>query len=247
MGDARRERERPDLNPQNTAEYLWYRGLVARAFFDTPSGPQEFAYIPDDLLPLLPIRAKRQEPVFGRAARPEEYIHRRPANVRILNNATTLLAARRIGLKEEKLEAADEWLLPVETLTSLLASAGILDKQGKPRAEAARAFLEAGRSEALHQLARAWLESAAHNDLRLMPGLEAEGNWQNDPMATRNKLAAFLQNLPLDQWWGLDAFVEISVRTAGTRRPSITARRPWRSNQVIALPTSCWSRVSQRP
>jgi hypothetical protein len=208
MGDARRERERPDLNPENTAEFLWYRGLVARAFFDTPGGPEEFAYVPDDLLPLIPVSAKSEQLVLGRAARPEEYRQKRPASDRILDNAATLLAGRRIGLKEEKLEEADEWVLPVETLTSLLNSAGMLDKQGKPRAEAARVFLESGRADALHQFARAWLESSAHNDLRLMPGLEAEGGWQNDPLAARTKVIALLQNVPVGQWWGLDAFVE---------------------------------------
>jgi hypothetical protein len=53
-----------------------------------------------------------------------------------------------------------------------------------------------------------------------MPGLEAEGNWQNDPMATRNKLAAFLQNLPTGQWWELDAFV------AGVKQHEPDFQRP---------------------
>jgi hypothetical protein len=55
MGAARRDRERPYLNQLACAtEALWYRGLVARAFFDTPAGPEEFAYIPDDLFELMP-------------------------------------------------------------------------------------------------------------------------------------------------------------------------------------------------
>src|SRR6185369_14056907 len=53
MGAGKRDRERPHLKPASTSETLYYRGLLARAFFDTDKGPQEFAYIPDDLLELL--------------------------------------------------------------------------------------------------------------------------------------------------------------------------------------------------
>ncbi|NTU74927.1 MAG: hypothetical protein HGA86_02270, partial [Anaerolineaceae bacterium] len=44
MGPAKRDRERPDLRPASPAELLWYRGLVGRAFVNTDSDPQEFAY-----------------------------------------------------------------------------------------------------------------------------------------------------------------------------------------------------------
>lgn len=50
MGAGKRDREQPHLHPTSAAEVLWYRALLARAFFDTEKGPQEFAFIPDDLL-----------------------------------------------------------------------------------------------------------------------------------------------------------------------------------------------------
>jgi hypothetical protein len=53
MGPGRRDREQPHLHPSNASEILWYRVLLARAFFDAPGGAQEFAYIPDDLLTAL--------------------------------------------------------------------------------------------------------------------------------------------------------------------------------------------------
>src|SRR6266542_5408294 len=53
MGAGKRDRERPHLKPASTAEMLFYRGLLASAFFDTDKGPQEFAYIPDDLLEII--------------------------------------------------------------------------------------------------------------------------------------------------------------------------------------------------
>ena len=36
MGAARRDREQPYLHTDLAAEILWYRGLLALAFFDTP-------------------------------------------------------------------------------------------------------------------------------------------------------------------------------------------------------------------
>src|SRR5512138_797196 len=53
MGAGKRDRERPQLQPASAAEALFYRALLARAFFDTGRSLQEFAYIPDDLLPLI--------------------------------------------------------------------------------------------------------------------------------------------------------------------------------------------------
>ena len=52
-GPGRRDREQVYLNPASTAETLFYRAFLARAFFDTPNGAQEFAYIPEDLAQLI--------------------------------------------------------------------------------------------------------------------------------------------------------------------------------------------------
>src|SRR6185503_485845 len=76
MGAGKRDRERPHLKPSSTAEILFYRGLLARAFFETDQGSQEFAYIPDDLLLLIESRTDGQLPVtteaLGRPASPKE-------------------------------------------------------------------------------------------------------------------------------------------------------------------------------
>ena len=53
MGPARRDRERPDLKPASITEVLWYRALIGKAFFNLPPEPQEYAYIPDDLVDFL--------------------------------------------------------------------------------------------------------------------------------------------------------------------------------------------------
>src|SRR3990172_11409763 len=55
MGAGKRDREKPWRRPASGLEELWYRGLVGRAFSDTPKGLEEFVFIPQDLLARLPI------------------------------------------------------------------------------------------------------------------------------------------------------------------------------------------------
>src|SRR5512139_2615478 len=116
MGAAKRDRERPHLKPASTAESLYYRGLLARAFFDEEKGAQEFAYIPDDLLEELynifdeevvdePVEVKADLPeeaaaeveALGRPASPGEKGREILADDSILDDATTYLAALRMG------------------------------------------------------------------------------------------------------------------------------------------------------
>jgi len=116
MGAGKRDRERPHLKPTSTSETLFYRGLLARDFFDTEKGPQEFAYIPDDLLELLynileepveeaptPVKSVSLPEILetsdalGRPASPGERGRDILANDSILDDATTYLAALRMG------------------------------------------------------------------------------------------------------------------------------------------------------
>jgi hypothetical protein len=53
MGPGKRDREQPHARPNSAAETLYYRALIGKAFFDTPSGSQEFAFLPDDLAQAL--------------------------------------------------------------------------------------------------------------------------------------------------------------------------------------------------
>lgn len=53
MGPGKRDREQPHARPNSAAETLYYRALLGKAFFDTPSGAQEFAFLPDDLMQAL--------------------------------------------------------------------------------------------------------------------------------------------------------------------------------------------------
>lgn len=69
MGPGKRDREQPHLQPSSAAEILFYRGLVAKAFFNPDTqdkfadkGPQEFAFIPDDMFMALDFAGMIPEP-----------------------------------------------------------------------------------------------------------------------------------------------------------------------------------------
>jgi hypothetical protein len=246
MGAAKRDRERPHLKPASTAESLYYRGLLARAFFDDDKGPQEFAYIPDDLLEQLydvfgdevvdePVEVKTDPPAeaaaetaaaLGRPASPGEKGLEILADDSILDDATTYLAALRMRMNM----ASNGWPLVrhEHTLTStaapglqsLLTAARLIQKD-VPQAEAVKNFLECPRSEALKILQDAWMESETFNELWLMPDLVCEGEWRNNPQETREFLLSLLDALPEEKWWSLGAFVrDIKQKYADFQRPA---------------------------
>lgn len=222
-GAGKRDREKLYLKPASAAEVLYYRGLLARAFFDTQKGPQEFAYIPDDLLSLLDreegkdVDAKeegRNAELLGRAASPGEKGKEIPANDILLDDATTLLAALRLGIEPP------ETRIPVKVIQALLQSAKLI-KGAAPQPEPVKAFLEAPRAEALAALQNAWVESDTFNELRLMPGIVYEGEWKNQPQETREFLLNLLDAIPEGKWWSLNAFVrDIKQKYADFQRPA---------------------------
>ncbi len=178
MGAGKRDRERPHLNPVSTSEVLYYRALLAKAFFDAEKGAQEFAYIPEDLLEIIEHEtdrdngAKRSEPL-GRPATPVEKAFEIPASDRILDDATTFLAALRMGDNDRRLRFKRD-------LQSLLETADLIKDNGL-HPEAVKKFLEASRRDALDMLYHAWLNSTDYDELRLLPGIVCEGEWKNQP------------------------------------------------------------------
>ena len=231
MGAGKRDRERPHLKPSSTSEYLFYRALIARAFFDTDKGPQEFAYIPDDLFELINHEGHEEhkgkgkensvvnsEPL-GRGATPGEKNHLLPANDRILDDATTLLAALRIG----------RGISAEPKLFSLLHATGLISPsprgrgkgEGEINAEKVKAFLEASRANALQMLIEAWQKSEAFNELRLMPNIICEGEWKNQPQVTREFLLNLLEAIPDDKWWSLIPFIrDVKQKFPDFQRPA---------------------------
>jgi hypothetical protein len=216
MGEGKRDRERPHLKPISPAETLFYYGFLAKAFFDSGKGTQEFAYIPDDLLELLILEAedvhieKKEEPL-GRLATPVEKAFEIPASDHILDDATTFLAALRVG----KLD----WQADLK-LTALLTTAGLL-KKDVPQAEKVKSFLEVPRTDALKLLIEAWQSSQTFDELHLLPGIVCEGEWKNQPQVTREFLMDLVNSIPENKWWSIPAFVRaIKEKFPDFQRPA---------------------------
>jgi hypothetical protein len=237
VGASRRDREQPHLHPASAAEILWYRALLAKTFFDTEKGPQEFAYIPDDLLMALDFAGTTGAEAsdegdeegtnhtsqhtevtgdpLGRPASPAEKAFLIPANDRILDDACTLLAALRMGLYPP------ETKIPSKVVRSVLTAAKIITEDGSPQPEPARKLLEAPREAALDSLREAWQKSDQFNELRQLPGLAFEGEWKNQPLESREFLLNLLEPIPDGQWWSLPAFIrDIKQKYPDFQRPS---------------------------
>ncbi|MBU2610851.1 MAG: hypothetical protein KJ606_07900 [Chloroflexi bacterium] len=232
VGAGHRDREQVYLHPISAAEMLFYRALLARAFFDTPGGAQEFAYIPDDLLPLIhrqergergdkykkesalsAVSAVSEEPL-GRPATPKERTHVILADDRILDHACTLLVALRLGIQPPELS------VPEIVLIELLAAAKLIGGRSI-NPEAVKSFLEMPRAEALASLVKAWQESGTFNELRQLPGLVCEGEWTNSSLITRHSLLNLLATIPHNQWWSLPAFIRaIKEKHPDFQRPA---------------------------
>jgi hypothetical protein len=245
MGAGKRDREKPHLNPESTAEILFYRGLLARAFFNTPKGLQEFAFIPDDLLSLIQQSESNtdwpaDQEERGENGEGEEEISIAPIPGRTVvsaNSAETSDVLGRPASPGEKTHSipANDFLLDdaATFLAALRLGIEALEMQipvqvldgflrsakillnSGPKPERVKAFLEAPRDEALQTLADAWLESETFNELRQLPGLIFEGEWKNQPVVTRDFLLNLLDTVPEGKWWSLTAF----IRAVKTRYP----------------------------
>ena len=215
-GAGRRDREQVYLHPVSTAETLFYRAFLARAFFDTPNGEQEFAYIPEDLLEIIkhnqdkdpqgqPFKPAASAEATGsappgRPANPRERAHPIPATDRLLDDATTFLAALRMGLDVPEMHT------PAGVMSELIKTAGIVVGEAAQPAQV-KSFLEMPRLQALDMLTKSWRLSESFNELHLVPGLACEGEWINQPRATREFLLHLLEALPEGKWWSLPAFI----------------------------------------
>jgi Helicase conserved C-terminal domain len=224
MGAGKRDRERPHLKPASTAEILFYRGLLGRAFFETEKGLQEFAYIPEDLLLLIESRKAGEEAAaitteaLGRPASPKEKGKEILAKDFILDDATTLLAALRMGRSDWPFQDASRQ--SDLRMRALLTTAKLI-KKNTLQPEAVKAFLAASRPDALKMLHDAWMESTTFNELKLMPGIVCEGEWSNQPQETREFLLNLLDAIPEGKWWSLNSFVrDVKQKYADFQRPA---------------------------
>ncbi len=229
VGAGRRDREKIWRHPASPLEPLWYRGLLARAFADSPTGPCEFGFIPSDLLVQLKPGAPTAVTPLGRPA--SESAVAITTEVSTLDDAVTLLAALRRRPSRD-LGPSDIWLRPftrhlrraesAPLLVALLRELGIV--QGpplRPQAREVHDLLELPGATIQARLIHAWAESTAWNDLAHVAGLQVSGvSWPNDPLTARRLIVRWLSVVPRGQWWDLDEFVtQVRERHPGFQRP----------------------------
>jgi hypothetical protein len=236
IGPGKRDREKPHLRPVSTTETLWYRALLARAFFETERGPQEFAFIPDDLLEALAFigfkseeppqqpTPKKTQPVpipedkpLGRPATPAEKAHSQTASDGILEEITTLLAAIRTNRPLPALNLHQPFALDLLTACRILnrpnAESEPAPQAGNLNPELLKRFFESTRAEALSLLTEAWRGNPDIDELRQHPDLLCEGGWRSNPLRTRTFLLDLLSLIPKNQWWSLAALLR-DLKTA---------------------------------
>jgi hypothetical protein len=231
MGAGKRDREKPHLTPTSTSEILFYRGFIAKAFFETDKGLQEFVYIPDDLLEVIQevgmqnenVSLSKNEPL-GRPATPVEKSFEILANDFILDDATTYLAALRINMESNGSRAYKGMPLEMQrqasALQNLLETAKLIQNK-KLQTETTKTFLEANRTDALNILYQAWIKSDSFDELRLLPNLICEGEWKNQPQITREFLMNLINDIPQNKWWSINSFIKsIKEKFPDFQRPA---------------------------
>lgn len=226
MGPARREREKPWLEPASTTEALYYRGLIVRAFEQTPAGAQETAAIPSELIELLPQpepEATEHSPGYA-VAPPHRLDEGYPTAPDDMATLLAFLLLRDVNAREwltrEPVERIDRHLRRPNKpayralLVQLAYDLGLIHDEEtlthvvtRVDRDASRPWLEAPRTHQLRSLAEAWQHSTTWNDLRYTSGLEAD-EWPNNPLAARNVLLEVMQSIPAEIWWSLDGLVE---------------------------------------
>ncbi len=208
LGPAALARERPWENPANATEALYFNGVIGRAFMESDTGPQEFFFIPGDLLPLLPKVEPTPEVSPAEAIAPTESPAAQPASSVIVDDAVTVLAAIQLGRPLDDHLAPHLRLPALDLILALLADLNLLSGNNKLNPEPAKNFLRGSRGEQLRQLAEAWRDSKTWNDLWHVPTLRAEpGAWSNDPVATRAFVIRLCADLPAGEWRSLESFV----------------------------------------
>ncbi len=211
MGAGRLDRERPDRDPISPAEGLWYRALVARGFFETDSGPLEFAYIPEDIRGLVmivlnPGNPSQSREFICRKAVPRERKHHLPASDICLDHTCTLLSAWRMNLDPEvHLPGVSE--NEVDFYRTLFSTMSLLADDGTPAPEKIRNFFDKPLKERFLLLWQSWRESDTHQDLSLTPDIQIEGILELDPCRVRELLISLLKDLDPETWWSIESFI----------------------------------------
>jgi len=246
MGPGRLEREKPWRDPQGPAEALYYAGLVFFAFDDIEDQIMEVAFVPDDLLPLLPhVEASADDFAVATAPAPRVV---RDAGRAFAEDLTTLLACVETDsprpqhdrtLHWRDLARINERLMSPQDLSGVrherqagrlalllrlarrLRLVGLSGGQLRLHRLATREWLKASPSSQMLSLQEAWRDDPGWNDLWHVPSLRPERTgWRNDPLASRTRLLKHLACCPPGEWISLESFIAAVKQTdADFQRP----------------------------
>ncbi len=215
MGPGKRDRDQPWRGTNSASEALWYRGLIGRAFTDTPKGPEEFAYLPTEVFERLSERREAAEASNLAPIAPPS--HHEQAAATLIDDCTTLLAAfrRQTNTSSELLNHPSmiSQLIHPESRSlclALMSEVRVIHK-GTMEADldAVPDFLLADRMLILQQLFTSWINTLAWNDMAALPTLRTGRDpWPNDPLLPRQILLRWLSKLKVGEWYRLADLVK---------------------------------------
>ncbi len=224
IGPGRLQREALWQDPINPAEELRYAALIFYAFDQDESGPGEFAFVPDDLIPLLPqvqvapsaFAVESIPPPATPIGDSAALVHDVFAYLVYLQNhdvrpyANGRLGQRDLAALRHRMDDSSERRFAF--LQHLARRLGFVARQGeflRLDAAPAKQWLAASQDRQLSMLQEAWRDDPTWNDLCRVPSLicDRETPWNNDPVATRRALLSLLARCPLEGWWSARSFV----------------------------------------
>lgn len=208
LGIKQRELEQPWSFPQSVSERLWYMGCLGRDFLRIDDDLQEMAYLPDEIIPLLPSPPDQSVqinliPLFG--IQSEGLLE---ADSAILDEIGILLAAWRFEKPKSYLKKTRLSEAKASLLEAFLKVIGLAD-ENLQATESARKFLELSRAQALAWLAEQWLKAKDFHEVSHIPGLEIETEDEIRSQSARQSVFGFLSSLEAEQWYRLNDFVNL--------------------------------------
>ena len=200
MGAAKREKERPHQTPHSVSEYLYYRGLIGRGFFESVHGLREFAFMPDEFIRLIKSNKFNQENSSISSISDKKIINIQHCEDRLLDHACTFLALARMG-KSPKAQQFQNPSIDGDFLLKILSETDFFDNGQIAKPELLKKFLEAQRAESFSLIVKLWMESSSINELDYLKDVECEGGWKNYPAKNRLELLNWIDELSNRQWY----------------------------------------------
>ncbi len=232
MGRKVIEHEQPHQKPASPAEALYYKGFLSKMLRRAASGPQAVAYVPEDLILVLPTHKTSYDNLDADdptgdtlpAVDPRQLDDTRPADTSVVDDMTALLAFLQLhgppidggNLADGSLRALMPYLLTHGTARiAFMLAVGVdadlitvHEGRAYPDRSGVRDWLAAPRSKQLEQLIRAWLDSENFGELYHISELTVENAPHYDPRIARRVIQKGLkESVPPAEWWGIDEFV----------------------------------------